>query len=123
MSVTRSATSNFPHVHMLAALAAGLGGPFAGILFLIALFSHSHLFGRAAVFALATSVLGVAVLLSCSAYRLFLTESWSTLTGQRMTRGEQPAQFARWLALHGLLAAIHGAAAAWLMWIAIVVIH
>jgi hypothetical protein len=119
MSLSRSPTSSLLRIRVAAALASGLGVPFAGILFLSALFSHSHLLGTAALVALALSLLGFAVIQGWQAYLLFETGSWTTLGGQPTSRTEQPARFVTWVALHGLFATTHCVVATFIVWIAI----
>ena len=59
MSFTRSVTLSFVRIRAVADLAISRGGLLAGILFLTALFTHSHLTGRAGVIALAISLLAL----------------------------------------------------------------
>ncbi|HEY2660000.1 MAG TPA: hypothetical protein VGI79_09785 [Caulobacteraceae bacterium] len=119
MSFTRSATLNFLRIRVVAGLVSGLGGLFAGMLFLSALFLHSHVLGIAALVALAFGLLGIAVTQGWRAYLLFNPGSWTTLGGRPTSRSEQPARFVTWVTLHGLLAATYSTAAGYMIWIAI----
>ena len=119
MSFTRSATSNFLRITVVAGVVSGLGGLFAGILFLSALSLHSHVLGVAALFALASSLLGISVTQGWRTHLLFNTGSWTTLDGRPTSRREQPARFVTWVTLHSLLAATSGTVAVFVIWIAI----
>ncbi len=119
MSFARSATFKVPRLPAVARLVSGLGTVGAGVLFLSALFLQSHPLGIAAIVALALSLVGIAVTQGWAAYVLFSTGGWVTLGGRRTSRSEQPARFVTWVTLHGLFAATYGAAAGFLIWIAI----
>jgi hypothetical protein len=119
MSRTRSARSSVLLIGAVAGIASGLGALLAGMLFLSALFSQSHVLGRAALVALAIGLLGSAVARGSQAYLLSETGSWTTLGGRPASRSEQPAWFVTWVTLHGLLATTYGVAAAFMVWIAI----
>ncbi len=110
-------------MRLVAAVAVVLGGLLSGLLFLVALFSHNHLIGKAAIFALASGVLGIGVTQGFQAYVLAQGGTWSTLDGQIASRSEKPKRFVTWLAIHSLFAAIYGALAAFLIWIAVFSVH
>jgi hypothetical protein len=123
MKSTRVATSRFLRIGMVAAVAVVLGGLLSGLLFLVALFLHNALIGRAAIVALASSSLGIGVTRGIQAYRLADGGRWAALDGQLTSRSEHPKRFATWLTLLSLFAAIHSAVAAFLIWVAIFYVH
>lgn len=119
MGFTRSARSSFLRVRVVAGLASGLGLLFAIVLFLSALFLHSHVLGMAALVALAIALLGLAVTKGSWAYLLAETGSWTTLGGRPTSRSEEPGWFVTWVILLGLLAGTESALAAFMVRIAI----
>ncbi len=119
MTLTRSATSSFVRILVAAGLAGALGFLFAVVLFLSALFSHSHVLGMGGLVALAVALLGHGVTQGSRAYLLFEAGSWKTLGGRPTSRSERPRRFVAWVTLHALGAVIHSALAAFMIWIAI----
>lgn len=107
MSSTRSATSSFLGIRVVAGLASRPGVLSAGMLFLSALFSHSHLLGMAALVALAVSLLSLALIEGWRAHFLFKAGTRMTLGGRPTSRSEQPARFVTWVTLYGLTAVPH----------------
>jgi hypothetical protein len=105
-------------LQMAASASVVLGGVLAGILFLAALFSRQPILGRAAVVALSVSIFGLALAQAWRVWWLRRSGSWRGLSGERISRDQQPRQFRVWLTTHLLLVAIHLAWAALLMWIA-----
>ena len=118
MSVKQSATTRLLRIYVIAGFASSLGVLVAVMLFLSALFSHSHVLGATALVALAISLQSIASIQGLSAYFLFKTGTWTTLAGRPASRSKQPTRFAIWVALHSLFAAIYSAAAAVMIWIA-----
>jgi hypothetical protein len=93
------------------------GGLLAGILFLAALFSRQAILARAALMALSISVLGQAVSQAWRAWWLWRSGSWVGLSGERISRDQQPGRFKVWLTTHALLTVIYMTACAYLTWI------
>jgi hypothetical protein len=120
MSFARSATLSFLRIRVIAGLASGLGALSAGVLCLSALFLRSHALGKAAIIALAVSLLGLAVIEGWRSWILFESGNWRTLGGRLTSRSEQPAWFVTWVSVYGLLGVTYSAAAAFMIWSAVV---
>ena len=119
MSLTRTAESNCLRIRVVAGLMSGLGAVLAAILCLSATFLHSGVLGTAALGALASALLGMAVTEGSRAFLLFHSGKWMTIGGRSASRSEKPARFATWVTLHGLFALTYSAGAGFMIWIAI----
>lgn len=78
----------------------------AGVLALAAAFSHQAILGTVALGALVIGGFANGVIEMWRGYFLLRTGAWTGLGGQRLTRQQQPARFAIWIALHMLFAVV-----------------
>jgi hypothetical protein len=95
-----------------------LGFVLALILFLAAAFSKQGIFARMAMVALSMSLLGGAMSQAWGAWTLWQSGHWRGLSGEWISRDQQPARFKVWLTMHLLLSFAHLAPAGYLTWAA-----
>jgi hypothetical protein len=108
--------SSLIRVRLIASAISVFGALLAGVLFLAALFSRSHVLGTAALVALITSLFANAVIGAWRTYVLARTGRWTTFYGRPTSRSDQPARYWTWLALHALIAVVWCTPAAFLTW-------